>query len=146
MNLNGRFQQWLVASFTSAVLLLPLALTGCGSSADGQELIRVKGSVTFEGIPVEEGRILFRMANGDQKAFSAEIKQGNYVIEAAPGKSVVEITTSRFTGEYDTSNPDDPPQPIGEMYIPEIYNSQTTLTADLSTASDNTLPFDLKAQ
>lgn len=145
MCFSVRLKKWLVASATGAVLFLPLVFTGCGASADGQELVHVKGSVTFDGVPVEDGRILFRMADGDQKSFSAEIKAGSYEIEAAPGKSVVEITASRPTGEFDTSNPDDPPQPIGEMYIPEIYNAQTTLAAEVDPDGDNLIPFDLKS-
>lgn len=145
MRFNGRLKKWLVASVTGTILLLPLVLSGCGSSAGGQELVRVTGSVTFDGVPVEEGRILFRMAQGDQKSFSGEIKAGSYEIETAPGKSVVEITASRPTGEFDTSNPDDPPQPIGEMYIPEIYNAQTTLVAEVDPDGKNLIPFELKS-
>lgn len=130
----------------ACLFLMPLvALVGCGSGDTGPALVTVKGSVTFDGAPVEEGRILFRKTDGDMKAYSAEIKAGNYSIETEAGKAAVEITASRPTGEFDTSNPDDPPQPIGEMYIPEIYNSQTTLTAEVKTSGENTIPFELKS-
>ncbi len=32
---------------------------------------------------------------------------------------------------------------IGEMYIPEKYNAQTTLTADIAASQENKIPFDL---
>lgn len=135
----------LQSMFATCIFLLPLALAGCGSAETGPELFTVEGTVTFDGSPVEEGRIQFRKTEGDQKAYSTDIKAGAYSIEMEAGKASVEITASRPTGEFDTSNPGDPPQPIGEMYIPEQYNSQTTLTADVKPSADNSIPFDLKS-
>ena len=135
----------LLSSFSTCVFLFPLAIVGCGSEDTGPELFTVQGTVTFDGSPVDEGRISFRKAEGDQKAYSADIKAGNYSLQMEAGKSTVEITASRPSGEFDTSNPDDPPQPIGEMYIPAQYNSETTLTADVKPSGDNSIPFDLKS-
>ena len=136
----------LFLSFSAFGFLLPFVLVGCGSEDTGPELYTVKGTVTFDGSPVEEGRIQFRKAEGDQKAYSTEIKAGNYSVQMEAGKATVEITASRpKPGEFDTSNPDDPPQPIGEMYIPAQYNSETTLTADIKPSSDNSIPFELKS-
>ena len=133
-------------SFSAFGFLLPLALVGCGSGDTGPELFPVKGTVSFDGSPVETGRIQFRRVEGDQKAYSADIKAGNYSLQMEAGKVTVEITASRpKPGEFDTSNPDDPPQPIGEMYIPAQYNSESTLTADVKPAEDNSIPFDLKS-
>ncbi len=106
-------------------------------------MFTVTGTVTFDGAPVEDGRIQFRKAEGDQKAFSTEIKAGAYKCETEAGAMQVEITASRPSGKFDTSNPDDPPQPIGEMYIPAKYNSETTLTADVKDSGENVIPFEL---
>jgi hypothetical protein len=107
----------------------------------------VTGEVTFEGKPVETGRITFRKVEADKRAFSGEIKGGKYDVKAEPGKMTVEITASRPSGKFDTSNPDDEPQPIGEMYIPEKYNTKTELTAEVPAASEPvTIPFPLQAK
>jgi hypothetical protein len=124
-------------------LAVPLLLSGCSSEPEGPAMFTVTGTVNFDGAPVTDGRIQFRKADGDTKAFSGEIKDGSYSLETEAGKMTVEITASRPTGKFDNSNPDDPPQPIGEMYIPAKYNSETTLTAEVSPTADNKIPFDL---
>jgi hypothetical protein len=54
----------------------------------------------------------------------------------------VEITASRLVpGKFDNSN--GTPEPMGEMYIPKKYNSQTTLEAEVKSSGDNALPFEL---
>ena len=121
-----------------------LLLTGCGGGPTGPTLYKVSGSVSFDGAPVEVGRIEFRRAEGDKRAFSGEIKGGSYSLQCEAGKVDVVITASRIIpGKFDTSNPDDPPQPVGEMYIPEKYNAKSTLTAEVKSGS-NDIPFDLK--
>lgn len=131
----------------AALLLAPVALVGCGGGPEGPELFPVSGTVTFDGSPVDDGRILFRRAEGDQKAYSAEIKAGKYSLECEAGKVKVEITASRLIpGKFDTSNPDDEPQPVGEMYIPAKYNSESTLEAEVKSAGENTIPFDLTSK
>ena len=82
-------------SFSAFGFLLPLALVGCGSGDTGPELFPVKGTVSFDGSPVETGRIQFRRVEGDQKAYSADIKAGNYSLQMEAGKVTVEITASR---------------------------------------------------
>jgi hypothetical protein len=98
--------------------------------------------VTFDGTPVETGRITFREVEGDKRAFSTEITGGKYELQTEPGKMTVEITASRPSGKFDTSNPDEEPQPIGEMYIPEKYNTKTELTAEVGEKT-NDIPFTL---
>lgn len=120
-----------------------LVLAGCGGET-GPQRYPVKGDVTFEGEPVETGRITFRETEGDKRAFSGEIINGRYELQAEPGKMTVEIIASRPTGKFDTSNPDDEPQPVGEMYIPEKYNTKTELTAEVTEDSGGTeIPFKL---
>lgn len=120
-----------------------LLLTGCGGAPSGPTLHKVTGNVTFDGAAVEDGRIEFRRTEGDKRAYSGEIKGGSYTLQAEAGKVEVVITASRIIpGKFDTSNPDDPPQPVGEMYIPEKYNAKTTLTAEVK-AGSNDIPFAL---
>jgi hypothetical protein len=124
-------------------LAIPLLVSGCSSEPEGPAMFKVVGAVSFDGAPVADGRIQFRKADGDQKAFSGEIKDGKYSLEAEAGKMAVEITASRPSGKFDNSNPDDPPQPIGEMYIPAKYNTETTLSAEVTPAAENNFPFDI---
>ncbi len=107
---------------TIACLLSPL--TGCGSS-DG--LVLVSGTVTFDGAPVPEGTIQFRALEGDQKAYASSIIDGKYEARIEPGPASVEVRASRIVeGKFDESNPGEK-VPVGEMYIPEKYNSRTSL-------------------
>jgi hypothetical protein len=124
-----------------AAILATTMLSGCGGSS-GLDTHPVSGNVTFDGQPVQEGRIQFRAVGGDQRAFSGEIKNGLYVLEALAGKASVEIVASRLVpGKFDESNPGEK-VPVGEMYIPARYNSQTELTADV-TAGKNQIDFAL---
>jgi hypothetical protein len=63
-------------------------------------------------------------------------------MEAAVGKVRVEVIASRpVPGKFDESNPGEK-VPVGEMYIPAKYNSQSELTADVTSGS-NVLDFAL---
>jgi len=129
-----------------AVLLLANAsLMGCGGGSDGMTLYPVTGTVTFDSQPIAEGRVVFRKQNGDQKSFSAEIKEGKYEVAAEPGKMSVEVLASRpIPGKFDMSN--GTPEPVGEMYIPEKYNSKTTLEAEVKPEDENEIPFALTSK
>lgn len=118
---------------------------GCGGD-EGPATYPVTGNVTFDGAPVEEGRIQFTPVSG-ARSFAAEIKNGQFSLEAEPGQMKVEITASRLIpGKFDTSNPDDEPQPVGEMYIPAKYNAETELEAEVTASGPNTFDFALTAE
>ncbi|WP_437192811.1 hypothetical protein [Planctomicrobium sp. SH527] len=128
-----------------AVSLMCLALVGCGGGATGPDEHVVSGNVTFNGEPIENGRILLRQTEGSQQAFSGEIKNGSYSLKTAPGKMHVEITASRIIpGKFDNSN--GTPEPVGEMYIPAKYNSKSDLTADVVGGQKNTFDFALTSK
>lgn len=130
----------------ACIVVVSLLSAGCGGAPEGPALYTVTGTVTLDGEPIEEGRIQFREQEGDRRAFSGQIVNGEYSLEAEAGGMDVQIYASRIVpGKFDTSNPDDP-QPVGEMYIPEKYNSRTTLTAEVSAAGDNEIPFELTSE
>jgi hypothetical protein len=117
-----KFFSLLVLSFGA------LFLSGCEES-DGLQTIT--GTATFQGQPIPEGRIQFRFLDGDQKAYSSPIEEGEYLIRIPPGPASVEILASRpAPGKFDESNPGER-VPIGEMYIPQKYNSRTELRVDV---------------
>ncbi|MCA9090684.1 MAG: hypothetical protein KDA90_18845 [Planctomycetaceae bacterium] len=112
--------------FCFSLVFSALLLSGCGGSGDGPEVFKVSGTVSLDGQPVEEGRILLRKKSGDGKAFSAPIKDGSFTVTSEAGPMSVEITASRIIpGKFDNSN--GTPEPVGEMYIPKQYNAATTL-------------------
>lgn len=117
-------------------------VSGCGSN--GPRTHTISGEVTFDGQPIKEGRILFRNTEGDGKAYSATITDGKYELECETGKMQVEVTASRIIpGKFDNAN--GVPEPVGEMYIPKQYNTETTLNADVS-SSERTFNFELKSK
>ncbi len=127
-------------------MLSLFVLAGCGGGAEkGPDTYPVKGEVTFDGKPVDTGQITFRKAEGDHRPFSGQIKDGKYELQAEAGKMTVEITASRPSGKMgEPASPDEKPEPIGEMYIPDKYNTKTELTADVAEKTDgNDIPFTL---
>jgi len=127
-------------------VVIGLCNLGCGGGGeDGPELETVTGTVKFDGEPVETGRITFRLTDGDKKAYSGEIAKGEYSVEVPAGSASVQITASRpVPGKFDTSNGEK--VPVGEMYIPEEYNSKSTLTETIESGKDPVIPFDLKSK
>ncbi|MCZ2341737.1 MAG: hypothetical protein LC104_08060 [Bacteroidales bacterium] len=131
-----------LASFLSACVLGILA--GCGSQS-GPKLYPASGTVTFDGKPIETGRITFKGANANDRTYAADITNGEYKLELEAGQKIVEITASRLIpGKFDNSN--GKPEPIGEMYIPKMYNENSQLKAEVKDSGENKFPFELKAK
>lgn len=108
-----------------ALLMLILALVGCGSSTGA---LKVAGAVSFKGQPVENGEIIFTTRDG-QQSVATRIENGKYQAKVPAGAHQVRITAYReVPGKVDRSNPGQE-TPIIEMYIPEEYNARTKLEA-----------------
>ncbi len=132
---------WLKRAGTAMSIGLWLCFAaGCGGAGDGPELHPVSGTVTLDGTPIEKGQILFRKLEGDQKAYAAPIVAGAYELAAEAGAMSVEITASRLLpGQFDTSN--ETPEPVGIMYVPSRYNSESELKAEVAAGKSNEIPF-----
>jgi hypothetical protein len=127
---------------TLSALALGLVLTAAGCGGNGQQT--VSGKVTFDGKPIEEGRITFRQVEGDKRTYSAAITNGSYSLQCDQGKMAVEIIASRLIpGKFDRSN--GTPEPVGEMYIPAKYNRAKSLSTYVN-PSNRTIPFELKSK
>ena len=131
---------------TSLVLAMAVSLTGC-SGSDSQ--VAVRGTVTFDGQPVEEGQVAFE-PRGEGKMQFGIITNGNYAIPAefglVPGEYVVKITASRPTGQL--ANPDafitdENARVINEQFIPPKYNSRSELVVTIEPGSEVTHDFAL---
>lgn len=131
-------------------LSLPLLLVcaGCGGG-----LVAVEGNVTFDGTPVETGTIAFEPADGQGATAGGSIEGGRYVLSGdsavAPGKKVVRIRATRKTGRKVESGPPSPPGTMveeTESYIPAKYNTQSTLSREVTAGGTNKHDFPLKSQ
>lgn len=119
---------------TLSVLLLSTAMFGCGSGKH-----EVTGTVTFEGTPIETGEIIFEPEDGKGPADAGSITDGKFLFECFPGKKKVLITATKVA---DKPAPDGLPNYVS--YIPKEYNEQSTLTADVTAAGENSFDFELK--
>jgi hypothetical protein len=134
-----------VAGILAAVVLAVLA--GCGSGR-----LPVHGDVTFDGKPVDLGTISFEPADGQGRATGGKIMDGKYELigntASQPGKKIVRIYASRKTGRKVPVGLWAPGQMVDEVesYIPEIYNTQSTLTCEVTNSGSNQIDFNLKSK
>jgi len=119
--------------------MLALVPAGCNGSRGRPALGQVHGRVTLDGKPLARARILFRPDSGVRESTGLTDADGKYVLKyirddlgGAVGKNSVRITKQRT------------PDPESEI-LPERYNRQTTLTADVE-SGDNEINFDLTSQ
>jgi len=108
-------------------------MAGCNKNK--VDTIRVTGTVTLDGQPVEQGAIKFYAEDGQSPGGGGSIKDGTYVANVPPGKKKVLINGQKVVGTeklYDT--PDSPTRDKLEQITPPIYNSlyNSPLTADVS--------------
>jgi hypothetical protein len=100
----------------------------------------VHGSVTLDNKPLADGKIAFLSPEtGDQQNLT--IKDRKYEGPVRPGKRRVEIRA--YQPRKEPRKPLDPPP---HNFIPNRYNSETTLSADVSPDSPNAFDFDLRSQ
>ena len=134
--------QWLLGFLCCTWMLL---VVGCGPSGDRRSL---SGTVTLDGQPLAEGSIAFRPEyETDSPTGGGKIQDGKFAIKSDAGLHVgsfrVEITASRPTGQktYDEMGNE-----IDEwaQYLPERYNSQSELTAEVTDGGPNEFDFPLE--
>ena len=131
----------LVGTVAAAVFVVA-GLTGCGQSG-GPERAVLTGKVTYQGQPVEDGKIRF-LPIGDTKTpmWGAYICNGTY---EAYGKGGVPVGTHKVeilayhvrAGAAQSANSSDPLQglPTTKQYLPEKYNSRTELEITIDSGS-----------
>lgn len=126
--------------------LLPVFSIGCKPS--NVNTVKVTGTITIDGEPLEQGGIKFSSVNNDTTASGGIISNGTYVAEIPPGKKKVLIIGTKVVGKeklYDT--PDSPTRDKLETVTPAEYNKKelTPLEADI-THETKTLNFDLSSK
>lgn len=111
-----------------------LAMSGCGD--DGPLTVRVGGAVTFDGKPLEEGKItLTPTGETPGGSYAGEIKDGKYEIPKedgplANGSYRVEISAIAKKGKSlpNVVDPGGPSLAVFEELIPPVYNRSSTLS------------------
>jgi len=128
----------------AAILLL-------GGCSDGKVVVR--GMVTVDGQPIDEGSISLEPADGLGPTTGGLIKAGNYELTgnaaAEPGKKIVRIVGLRQTGKM---VPAGPPAPKGTLIpqmiqcVPSHYNDQSLLKVDVTPGKANKHDFRLDSK
>lgn len=117
--------------------LIVLLIGGCGG---GDGLVTSSGSVTCDGKPVETGAISFHPLVQGQAPQGAAIVAGRFRIRTLPGRHRVEVVASRPQAGGEELTPGMPRQ---EQYIPDRYNADSQLEAEITQGGRNTFTFEL---
>lgn len=120
-----------------------LLLTGCPDDKKGAKTAQVSGTVNLDGKPLAEGDITFA---GDPGTAPDTLKVTNGAFQGAVklGKKKVEVRA------YKKEKP--PPTATGGVqevlvnYIPAKYNTETTLTAEVTDGGVNPSTFDVQSK
>lgn len=116
-------------------------LLACGCDS-GPRLYEVTGKVTLDGVPVAKGDVTFRAENPSIPPQGASIKEGVFSLKANEGKFKVEIIATRpVPGKKGPMGED-----AIEEYIPEQYNTNSRLSAEVKPSPKNTITFDLTSK
>lgn len=140
---SGRWAAW---GLMSTILLL---VNGCGGPSLANLRGAVKGRVTLDGEPLQQGSIRFIPAEGiTGPAAGSAIKDGAYEMTleqgAAIGKNRIEISAARPTGKQIKSIMNDSMVDEVEEAIPEKYNKNSTLEEEIQKGT-NEFNFDLES-
>jgi hypothetical protein len=131
-----------------AICLLSMAvvISGCKSE---KKRYPVQGQISFQGKPVLEGSIMFHPLNPAEGFLEGSlISDGKYLVPAdkglLEGKYQVLITAPDYKGKRP-----DPKSAPGAVFqvkelLPEIYNTKSTLTVEVTSQKPNTFDFYLK--
>lgn len=117
-------------------IAVALASLGCG----GEQKVRVSGTVTVDGEPLESGDITFVPDDPNKAAEGGRVVRGKYHMETWPGQNRVMISAVR---------PQKFKTPHGEQthdvnYLPPRYHAQSELKADVPPRGSATFDFPLQ--
>lgn len=109
----------------------------------GQGMTIASGTVNWEGVPLEWGRVSFVPLNGTENnpddIFIAAITQGKFEVEIEPGTYRVEIR--QFKDGASSGDENTPTSSV--QVLPKKYNDKSEMTADVTSDGPNMFTFDL---
>jgi hypothetical protein len=135
------------------VLLLLVFAAGCGGG-DALPRERVSGKVTLDGRSLPAGSIQFLPEGGGDAtnpalSAGATINEGEYDIPRQsgllPGKYMVTISAAAG-GAAPANGAPGPAEALAKDVVPEKYNKNSTLTAEVKAGGENTFNFDLTSK
>jgi len=136
------------------LLVAGLAISGCGGG-DNLPRERIAGTVTLDGTPLADGNISFMPVDPATTStdVGAIIARGAFDVPRdkgpVPGKYRVSISSTEETAAKagkQAPQPGDGDAPLIRERIPAKYNSQTTLTAEVTKGGKNAFEFLLSSK
>ena len=132
------------------VALLSLTLTaGCAEDTGGR--VPVAGTVTLDGSALDRGTIEFHPIN-DGTVTGGSIRDGRFEIPATQGATPGEYEVRIYAADEASDPVEDPNAMPGDSsravqpeLIPERYNVNSELTAQIEEGGSTDLSFDLEA-
>lgn len=136
------FAPWSKATF-AAMLTGLLVCAGCGEKP--LPTYQVKGKVTLDGAPLDQGDLIFYDLDDKVGPDRTQIVKGAYQLRAKAGNRRVEISSTRDAGSKPLQGKSDVQIPdIQQMVAPE-FNRKSTLKVEVKPKNDNTFDFDVKS-
>jgi hypothetical protein len=129
--LNG--VQTMPANFSRAIrstatVLVLVAVVGCGNR---NEPVKVAGTVTVDGTPLEYGIVNFLRPESKAAAAGGSIQDGKFALAVPPGSYRVTITgTRKVAGKVEKSEMGD--EAAVEPVVPTKYSQDSPLTAEVT--------------
>lgn len=108
----------------ASLACLSLSFTGC---AETRNEFEIKGTVTINGEPIENGMINFVATDGVAQTAGGTITNGKYVAHVPPGPKTVLVLGNKVAGEEPlyAGVKDSPTRPILKTVTPVKYNAAT---------------------
>jgi hypothetical protein len=131
------------------VLFAVLVFTAFGCRGKAVKTVKVAGSITIDGKPIEQGSIKFMATDGITPVGGGSISNGIYVANVLPGKKKVLVMGTKVIGTEVLYKgvPDSPVRDKFEQVTPLIYNSfeKSPLEIDIISETGD-LNFDLSSK
>jgi hypothetical protein len=124
------------------LILASAVIAGLAGCAGRSGECPVSGSVSLDGQPLTEGSILFVAVDNQVTAAGGTIENGQFAFKVLPGVKRVLIHASKQVPGQGARGE----QYISVSIIPECYNAQTTLQADVACDRINQFDYQLTSK
>lgn len=107
--------------------LFTLSTLGCSGGDAGPTVYEVNGSVSMDGVPVDEGEIIFRAIDPPGRSYAGKIEKGRFRFDSSAGKKRIEITGYKENPNQGQVAESGEEEPTMIMHIPPKYSIQSEL-------------------